>query len=239
MFSQARPTNVVSGLLKHAAGSALVKQGDTKVLSAMSVQVGQPAPEQPDHGDVWVTVSTADHGRSDVLQAFLQRMLDDLLPPRLALLTGKACIRLVTTVLIMQDAGNVMDTSLLACMAAWNNTVLPTMEELIESEGRLMWKEGPVSSVDHNLPSQPTPREYKISLSMGVIKNDKGETQFLVDPSLIERQFSDAYLTIVVTLSSPRALQVEYSGSVALTTTDLALAAKMANGRADELAKLL
>jgi hypothetical protein len=45
-------------------------------------------------------------------------------------------------------------------------------------------------------------------------------------------------LTIVVTLPS-RTLQVEYAGSVALGTTDLALAAKMANGRADELAKLL
>jgi hypothetical protein len=45
-------------------------------------------------------------------------------------------------------------------------------------------------------------------------------------------------LTMVVTIPS-RTLQVEYSGAVALNATDLALAAKMANGRADELAKLL
>ena len=251
MFAQARPTSVVSGLLKHAAGSALVKQGETKVLCAMSIQIGQPSPEQPDHGDVWVSVSTSDHQRSDTIQAWLQRMLDDLLPSRLCFMTGKACMRIISTVLIMEDAGNILDASLLACMSAWKNTVLPTSDQLIESEGRLAWKDGPVSSVSdkknnsegnktshQQQKSSSTSREYKISLTMGVIQNEKGKTKFLVDPAWTEQQYSDAILTMVVNMSS-RAIQMEYAGLIALTNTDIALAAKMANGRADELSKLL
>jgi exosome complex RNA-binding protein Rrp42 (RNase PH superfamily) len=236
MFSQARPTKVVSSLLKHSAGSALVKEGDTKVLAAMTLQIGQPAPELPDHGDVLVSVSTPDQSHSDTLQSWLQRMLDDLLPPRLTLLTGKACIRLVVTVLILHDSGNLMDAALLACMAAWKDTTLPTMEHLKEVQGKLFWKEQPASCLNKDS-SQEEKKEYRVSLSMGVL-SQKGETKFLVDPSAEEAKFTEGGLTMVVTIPS-RTLQVEYSGAVALNATDLALAAKMANGRADELAKLL
>jgi exosome complex component RRP43 len=239
MFSQARPTQLVPSLLKHSAGSALVKQGDTKVLSAMTIQIGQPAPELPDHGDVVVSVtSSAQQGQhSDKLQSWLQRMLDDLLPPRLTLIIGKACIRLVVTVLILQDSGNLMDAALLACMAAWKDTILPTMDHLTESEGTLCWKEKPTSSLDHES-SKRADKEYRVSLSMGVARGHEGEVNFLVDPSAEEEVLTEGCLTIVVTLPS-RTLQVEYAGPVALGATDLALAAKMANGRADELAKLL
>jgi exosome complex RNA-binding protein Rrp42 (RNase PH superfamily) len=237
MFSQARQTKVVASLLKHSAGSALVKHGDTKVLAAMTIQIGQPAPEIPDHGDVLVTVSTSDQQRLDTLQSWLQRMLDDLLPPKLNLMTGKACIRLVVTVLILQDSGNLMDAALLACMAAWKDTTLPTMEHLKEEQGKLYWKENPTSSLDDGL-SRNDRKDYRISLSMGVITSQKGDAKFLVDPTAEESKFTEGFLTMVVTLSN-RTLQLEYSGAIALSATDLALAAKMANGRADELVKLL
>jgi exosome complex RNA-binding protein Rrp42 (RNase PH superfamily) len=92
MFSQARTTKVVSSLLKHSSGSALVKQGDTKVLAAITIEIGQPFPELPDHGDVLVSVTSPDQSHNDRLQLWLQRMLDDLLPNKLNLITGRACI---------------------------------------------------------------------------------------------------------------------------------------------------
>lgn len=256
MFVQARPTKVAFSLLKHAAGSALVKQGETKVLSAMTIQIGQPAPELPDHGDVVLSVTTPDVSSSqqqhfDVLQSWLQRMLDDLLPPQLTLITGKACIRLVVTVLILQDDGNLRDVALLACMAAWKDTILPTMDHLTEHQGKLWWKESPITSLvgssseaaktttivedDDNQGSKSS--DYRISLSMGVLEKN-GKALFLVDPSADEAPFTQGIITVIVTLPS-RSLQVEYAGSIALTATDLALAAKMANGRVDELCKLL
>ena len=237
MFPQARPTEVVSSLLKHSAGSALIKQGNTKVLSAMTVQIGQPAPEMPDHGDVVVSVTALDHvSHSDVLQAWLQRMLDDLLPPKLSLLIGKACIRLVVTVMILQDDGNLRDVALTACMAAWKDTTLPTMEELTEYQGKLWWADSPITSVNNFAP-KVSPESYRISLTMGVLEKD-GNVAFLVDPSREESRYMSGFLTIVVSMPD-RSLQIEYTGSAALSATDLTLAAKMANGRADELSNIL
>jgi exosome complex RNA-binding protein Rrp42 (RNase PH superfamily) len=243
MFPQARPTKIVSSLLKHSAGSALIKQGGTKVLSAMTLQIGQPAPDSPDHGDVIVTVTTPDQtSHSDVLQSWLQRMLDDLLPPQLNLMTGKACIRLTVTVLILQDDGNLRDVALMACMAAWKDTTLPTMDHLTEHQGKLWWTESPITSLDRTPMNEDdddssSKSSYRISLSMGVLEKN-GKAMFLVDPSSDESPYTKGYLTVVVTLPS-RSLQLEYAGSIALTATDLALASKMAGGRADELSKLL
>ena len=258
MFSQARPTQSVSSLLKHSAGSALVKQGDTKVLTAISIEIGQPAPEYPDHGDVMVSVSSTTTSTAsastlqprfyDRLQAWFQLMLDDLLPPKLNLLTGKACIRLIVSVMILQDAGNLMDASLLSCMAAWKNTTLPTMDHLTESEGRLWWKENLMSSVPTNSDTTTTTttqntieqsKEYRISLTMGIVQDAKSNTiKFIVDPSSEEAKHTDGELTLVVELQS-RNIQMEYTGSIGLEASDFALAAKLANGRADELESLL
>jgi hypothetical protein len=57
LFAQGRPTKVVESMLKHSAGSALVQQGGSKVLVAMTIQIGQPSPERPHEGEVNVVVS--------------------------------------------------------------------------------------------------------------------------------------------------------------------------------------
>lgn len=163
LFSQGRSTKVVYGMLKHSAGSALVSQNDsrasrcgTKVMAATTFNVGQPSPEQPDEGEIVVQVSgtggksTGVDSRSqqhqwDVLQSWLQRTLeqDATLAQSLNLLTGKACLRLVITVMIFEDNGNVKDTALLACMAAWKDTRLPIVgKDLVEAQGKLWWKQG-------------------------------------------------------------------------------------------------
>jgi exosome complex RNA-binding protein Rrp42 (RNase PH superfamily) len=241
---------VVSSLFQHAAGSALVKQGATKVAVATTIQIGQPGPESPELGDVFVTVEDNNNSHNDVLQARLQRILEETLPPELGLWIGKACIRLVFTVMILQDAGNVMDAALLGCMAAWKDTSLPTMNELQEVDGKLFWKQAPKSSVkksskDDSEAKMEVDEENKmekkdiirISLTMGVA-TIKNKTVFVVDPTKIEIKQLEGMITVVASLPS-RTIQVEYTGSISLGATDLALAVKMANGRADELLRLL
>ena len=228
----------------------MVKQGNTKVLVATTIQIGQPSPDMPDHGDVVVTLHRkgpndgSSSYNADVLQAWLQRMLDELLPSELNVWTGKACIRLVVSVMILQDSGNVKDAALLSCMAAWRDTQLPTMDQLQEVDGKLWWKGQPTTSLDNKETSEKskaaaTMRNIRVSLTMGIIQlGEERKTKFLVDPSALETGHIDGCLTVSINLPS-RTLQVEYSGSVALTATDLALAAKIAEGRADELANIL
>eukprot|EP00934_Nitzschia_sp_Nitz4_P000570 Nitzschia sp. Nitz4//scaffold137_size62074//29292//30131//NITZ4_006417-RA/size62074-processed-gene-0.69-mRNA-1//1//CDS//3329535706//570//frame0 len=236
LFVQARKTQVVSSLLKHSIGSASVQLGDTKVLSSMTVQLGQPTPHEPTCGDVAVNVSSPDQRfTSSSLQAWLQRMLEDLLPAKLGLLIGKVSICIMVTVIVIQDDGSLKDAALLACMAAWKDARLPTMEDFHEIQGKLWWKDTQPTSLDSN--KSQIDKEYRVSLTMGVM-TDRGVTKFLVDPSRRESEFLHGMLTLVVHLPS-RALQIEYSGETALSVADLDLAAKMATARADEFADLL
>lgn len=74
---------------------------------------------------------------------------------------------------------------------------------------------------------------------MGILQDKKSNSvKFVVDQSTEEAKHTEGELTIVVELPSRR-IQVEYTGSIGLEASDFALAAKLANGRADELESLL
>ena len=279
IFSQGRATQVVYGMLKHSAGSALVSSnsGGTKIMAATTFNIGQPSPEQPDEGEVVVQVSGTG-GRNvgadsksqqqqhywDVLQSWLQRTLeqDESMAQSLNLLTGKACLRLVITVIVLEDNGNVKDAALLACMAAWKDTRLPRVgKDLTEVQGKLWWKQGtrPITSLvdddtgaeekmkegDNNNNSDHQDaaaqrRDYRISLTMGIWVHPKDQTtHLLADPSTCEEPFLEGNLTIVVDLNTEK-LQVDYTGKApGLTANDLALAAKLARARAKEVTSIL
>jgi exosome complex RNA-binding protein Rrp42 (RNase PH superfamily) len=275
LFTQGRAIRVSFGMLKHSAGSALVSQIDgedssngTKILAATTFNIGQPSPEQPDEGEVVVQVSGTG-GRNvgadsksqqqqhhwDTLQSWLQRTLkqDERMAQSLCLLTGKSCLRLVITVIVLEDNGNVKDGVLLACMAAWKDTRLPEVgKDLIENHGKLWWKEvdcsisslGKESCVNVDggieLVNEGTmDRDYRISLTMGIwIHPTEQKTYLLTDPSSCEEPFLEGTITIVVNLTTEK-LQVEYTGKVPLTANDMALAATLARARANEVTKIL
>jgi exosome complex RNA-binding protein Rrp42 (RNase PH superfamily) len=269
----------------------------TKILAATTLQIGQPSPSQPNHGDVVVQVtgtggknmgmdyyfsggSGGGGGKSkhswDVLQAWLQRILEEepisddddddegsknnnnrSIPSQLNLVTGKAALRLIMSVQILEDGGNIMDAALLACMAAWRDTNLPKVgKDLVEVKGLLYWKNmsnnnnnnntdyplGGLTPVEEHGPThQPHQRHFRVSLTMGVWKDPQDQTtHLLVDPSLQEEPFLDGRLTIVVDLTtSGKLLQVHYTGNAPLTATDLTVASKLAQSHADELGRIL
>ncbi len=276
LFTQGRATQVVFGMLKHSAGSALVSQKDdkgsnsgTKILAATTFSIGQPSPEQPDEGEVIVQVSGTG-GRNvgadsrsqqqqhywDVLQSWLQRTLeqDESITQSLGLLTGKSSLRLVVTVVVLEDNGNVKDGALLACMAAWKDTQLPQFgKDLVENQGKLWWKSsnGPVSSLggkycilpdgdtETKIGSDSNQRDYQISLTMGIwVHPTEQKTYLLADPSSDEEPYLDGTITVIVSLATEK-LKADYSGKVPLTAKDMALAAKLARGRATEVAEIL
>jgi len=276
LFTQGRATQVVFGMLKHSAGSALVSQKDvegsssgTKILAATTFNIGQPSPEQPDEGEVVVQVSGTG-GRNvgadsksqqqqhywDILQSWLQRTLEqnEGMSQSLHLLKGKACLRLVVTVIVLEDNGNVKDGALLACMAAWKDTRLPQVgKDLIENQGKLWWKQptGSITSltnksrilVDGTIEKKKEvdsdKRDYRISLTMGIRVHPTEQTTYLLaDPSGCEEPFLEGIITVIVNLATEK-LQFDYTGKMPLTANDIALAAKLARARAMEVKTIL
>lgn len=276
LFTQERATQVVFGMLKHSAGSALVSQkyceggsSGTKILAATTFTIGQPSPEQPNEGEVIVQVSGTG-GRNvgtdsksqqqqhywDILQSWLQRTLeqDESMAQSLSLLMGKACLRLVFTVLILEDDGNVKDGALLACMAAWKDTRLPQAgKDLIEVQGKLWLKHGTESitslfkksrmvveaALEKNNEGDNDKRDYRVSLTIGIwVHPTEQITYLLADPSACEEPFLEGMITVIVGLATEK-LQFDYTGEVPLTANDIALAANMARARAKEVMSIL
>jgi exosome complex RNA-binding protein Rrp42 (RNase PH superfamily) len=216
----------------------------------------------------------------DVLQTWLQRVLEEedavvddddcnngvdgrngstnkrSIPSQLLLVTGKAALRLIMSVHIIEDGGNVMDAALLACMAAWKDTTLPQVgKDLVEVQGVWYWKkkkkdglspvvDEPKPTDRHHHPSHQQQRLFRTSLTMGIWQHPKHHTtHLLVDPSKKEESCLNGKLTIVVVVMNGRiskpTFQVQYTGTVALTGYDLAVASKLAQARAEELGTIL
>ena len=264
-------------LSKHAAGSAQVSLGDTNVVASVTLQVGQPttSPECPaGQGDVLVASVQASAGTTagtsgnqqnlniSILQSFLQRILDvmvdkavdsdntgngmDSMHP-LVLIPGSQAVRLVVSIQILQDAGNLIDACLLASVAALLDAKLPRAVQ----DGA--WVLKPSASPNESSANHPE-ESYKrlkfpilpIPLTMGLYlpksQNDDKNCRWMVDPTNQEEGCLETMLTVVVNGNSSsqqeEILCLDSSGA-SFSTTHLALAVKMAAGRAQEVCPLL
>ena len=141
-------------------------------------------------------------------------------------------------------------------MAAWKDTRLPIVgKHLTEVQGKLWWKhDGQLfTSLNRSTGSRIDGmdeekneggihgRDYRISLTIGVLclgtKTSDRTTHLLVDPSSCEEPFLKGIITIVVSLSTGK-MMFDYTGKVALTAKDMALASKLAESRKKEVASI-
>jgi exosome complex RNA-binding protein Rrp42 (RNase PH superfamily) len=255
LLAQFRDTTIQQGILsKHAAGSALIsfrnddsQDESTSILAAVTLQVGQPrctAEFPAGRGDIDVTVSSFKEDDSiniSVLQSYLQRTLDvciegaqddmistdeDKLYHPLLLVPAKAAIGLVVTVKILQNAGNVGDAALLACIAALMDTRIPCREHgisLDEKTGRIWWqpkgydaerkKEGNTATGCRCSERGETQHKMRFPLlplpvTIGSYCNETSEVDdrrrnWLIDPSSAEECSMSTMITVVVNGHAP------------------------------------
>ncbi|CAB9510522.1 complex component RRP43 [Seminavis robusta] len=256
IFGQARQTTITPGVLQqNALGSALVKltggsgTSNTHVLAGVTADIGQPSANQ---GDLKVTLTPSNN--NGPLESWLQRLLLQVMDlEQLGIIPGRAAFGLDVTICILNPNGSIADACLLAAVGALQNTALPP---IVVQEGRVytldndaQQKELPESwtsfaSQTLNLPVIPLP------LSMGVMRikaskeddnnNNESKQQWLVDPSGEEEEVCQGAITVVLDgLDMDNILSLDYQGKVSMDHADLALALRMAKGRAQELLPLL
>jgi exosome complex RNA-binding protein Rrp42 (RNase PH superfamily) len=260
LFSQTRRTVVQRQVLtQHAAGSALVKLGDSQVIAGVSYAVGQPV--GVNQGDVLVTISDSRNSGSggnnmnSSLQLYLNRLLEETLDlEQLSIVPEQAAFRLFITVQILNHDGNIRDACLLACVAALTDTKLPT--NTIWQDGKVWLRDGDVAEGDKEDAKSSNEKEddsgsesfrqlqipvVPVPLTMGVwhdVESDK--THLIVDPSEEEDSALTSRMTVVVNAMDPvQILLLDLSGRHAVSKTELALATRMAAGRAEELRDVL
>lgn len=239
LFSACRPTTITSGVVtRNAAGSALVCIGSTQVLGAISLQVGTPAAGYSQQGDL--VVVTSSQYNTWLERVLLESGMVDL--TSLSILTAKAAWRIQVVLTILNDNGNVRDAMLLAAVAALRDAVLPRTS---------IDKNGVVSLVVHESINESDINKQErlcvdsmnipIPLSVGFITNNtNNKTIILVDPTTLEQELCESTCCLVLNASNPRnVINCELSGSVGLSSQQLALVAQMAQGRAQEVAKLM
>jgi exosome complex component RRP43 len=150
-LGRARATTIGLGAISVADGSALVRVGNTTALAAVRLDLQRPAESSPDRGSVAFTVevapfSSADWrpGKAPELVSFVSERLSQIMgggssrPPldltQLCIAEGKACWAAEVSVYILNADGSVLDTVLLAVIAALSSAVLPSITTTAEGE---------------------------------------------------------------------------------------------------------
>jgi len=187
-----REVKVEQGIIKTADGSANVKVGETEVIVGIKMEVIEPYPDKPDAGTIIVgaellPLSNPDFelGPPGIKAVELARVVDRGIRESKAIDFKKLCIEpgkkvwgLLIDICTINDAGNLIDVSALAALAALKNTTFPKYDG-----EKVNYKE----RTNKKLPLSKEP------ITVTVIKTGKN---FIVDPDIEEEKVIDARLTV-------------------------------------------
>lgn len=197
--------------------------GNTQILCGVTLQIGVPS--VPGCGDVSINIMAE-------LQPILMEMLDLTC---LSILEGQAW-RLQITIQVLQDDGNLWDASLIAAIAALQDTRLPATQRNASS-GQMEIVES--SNDDDNKQEEKLVFHYlAVPLTVGIYHHDETKTHFCADPTPQEASLLKGQLKMVVNDDND-VVYMQHSSTVGLTRDDLAVAAHMTYGRAKEIRSLL
>lgn len=201
-FDEFRKTEIQTGIIQKAEGSALVKLGNTQVVVGIKMQPGEPFPDTPDRGVIITNAElvplaspTFEPGPPDERAVELARIVDRGIRESEAIDLEKLCIEQSKKVWIVfidvhavDDDGNLMDASNLAAVAALLNTKVPASRFGLGDDFKLPIKDIPVS------------------VTSLIVEN-----KYLVDPSKDEMSVGENLLTIT-TNKSDEIVAIQKSG---------------------------
>lgn len=187
-FREMRGISVKTNVIDKAEGSAYVKYGDTKVLVGIKLQKATPYPDAPKAGIIMTGMELnplaspdfeAGPPREDSIE--MSRIVDRGIRESKCIDLEKLCIRegelvwmIFVDISIINDAGNILDASCLASIAALMTTVIPADEAT-------------------GFESIPMPmRNTPVGVTVVSIDN-----AFILDPTLDEEIVCDTKLTVI------------------------------------------
>ena len=211
-----KPIEVEYGVVKTAEGSSRVKIGETDVIVGVKMEAGEPYPDMPDEGTIIVRAELLplsnpefELGPPGIQAIELARVVDRGIRESKAIDFKKLCIKsgekvwlLLIDICTLNDAGNLLDASSLAALAALKDARYPKFDgEKIDYKDK----------TDKKLPLE------KMPIAVTVIKiGDK----FIVDPGTEEERAIDARLT-VSSIEDGTLCAMQKGGDFPLTVDDI------------------
>ncbi len=233
-----RPITIQLNPIPKAEGSALVKIGDTMVMTGIKTEIGEPFRDRPFEGVLQVHAEyvplaspSFEPGPPDENAIEAARIIDRCLrEPKavkldeLVIIPGRKVWIVFNDIYLIDHDGNVVDAGALATMAALNMAKLP----------KIIGIEGDNVVIDRSV------RETSLPLSLNVVTVTLAKIgdYIIVDPNLDEELIADARLTIGFD-SLGRIVGMQKMGMSGFTRSELDYAIDLAFKKAKELHELL
>lgn len=229
-LTEFRKVKVEQGTIKTADGSAKVKFGETEVIVGIKMEVIEPYPDKPDGGTIIVgaellPLSSPDFelGPPGIKAVELARVVDRGIRESKTIDFKKLCIEpgekvwgLLIDICSINDAGNLIDASALAVLAALKNTTFPKYDG-----EKVNYKE----RTNKKLPLSKEP------ITVTVIKIGNN---FIVDPDIEEEKVIDARLT-AASEKNNILYALQKGGEFSLTSDEIMKMVDLALEKAKEL----
>lgn len=229
-----KPITVETDVIKTAEGSARVKIGETDVIIGVKAEIGEPYPDLLDEGTIIVgaellPLSNPDFelGPPGIEAIEIARIVDRGIRESKTIDFKKLCIKkgenvwlLLIDICTVNDAGNLLDASALAALAALRDMKFPKVVD---------------DKIDYTEKTNKKLEIKNLPIAVTVVKiGDK----FIVDPSSEEEKVLDARLTIT-TLEDGTLCALQKGGSTPLTVDDINKMIDISLEKGKELRKLL
>ena len=229
-----RAVVIESGVTKNAEGSARVKVGDTEVIAGVKLSVEKPYPDTPKDGNLLVNVELLPLSNPDFEAGppgeeaiEIARVVDRGLRESKAIDTRKLCLQegekvwaVSIDICTINAAGNLLDASALAAVAALKNARFPTYDGKTVDYKSMTDKKLPIA-------------RFPVSVTVTKISDF-----FLVDPTVEEEVVIDSRLTVAIT-DGGKICAMQKGGNSPLSIEDVSRMIDLAVSKAAELSKQL
>lgn len=237
-FDEYRKIKMYLNPIPKAEGSALVKLGNTIVMTGVKIEVGTPFSDRPEEGVLQVSAEfvplaspTFEPGPPDEFAIETARVIDRCLrEPRavrledLVIIPGKKVWIVFNDIYLLDHDGNIIDAGMLSSMLALNTARIPSITGI----------EGENIIVDKRKKDKPLALNLNVvTVTIGII-----DEYLIVDPSLEEELVLDAKITIGFD-ENGRITGIQKTGMSGITPNKLDDIIELASRKASELHGLI
>jgi len=260
-LGRARPTSVSLGAVSTADGSALVKIGNTTMLAGVKLEVMVPSQETPDQGSITVDFQMPPicsplvrPGRPVEAASVISEQLSNVLTSselvnlsELCIAPGKAAWMAYLDVYCLDADGSLLDTALLASVAALAHLQLPAVS--VSEEGRVypvssttsgdVSMEGAETSIKVKGNSISPRRRLKLGAAPFALTCMVHEKHLLADPCAEEETLLQCSITVTMNQMGRLVSFYKPGGAVPATTAIVKECISLARRRAREVQQIL